>query len=110
MIINRYSQINWGVDRSELSHGELAAFVSYAISFPDSFTALIDTYDVLRYGEIQMIISYTVSFRSGVINFLAVTLALHDCGYRALGVRIDSGDVSYLSKEVRRRFKKVAQA
>ncbi|GMR47509.1 hypothetical protein PMAYCL1PPCAC_17704 [Pristionchus mayeri] len=87
--------INWGVARSELSQGELASFVAYAIAFPTSFLALIDTYDVLR---------------SGVINFLSVALALHDCGYRSLGVRIDSGDLSYLSKEIRIRFKKVAQA
>lgn len=33
---------------TEASSGEFAAFVAYAISFPDSFLALIDTYDVVR--------------------------------------------------------------
>jgi hypothetical protein len=34
---------------SEASDGELAAFVSYALAFPEGFLALIDTYDVARY-------------------------------------------------------------
>lgn len=86
-------EIRWGVVQSEVSEGELTAFVAYAIAFPDTFLALIDTYDVLR---------------SGVINFCAVSLALHDLGYRSMGCRIDSGDLSYLSKELRQRFVKVA--
>ncbi|CAB3405723.1 unnamed protein product [Caenorhabditis bovis] len=86
-------QFSWGVVQSEVSEGELAAFVAYAIAFPAAFLALIDTYDVLR---------------SGVVNFVAVTLALHEIGYKSLGCRIDSGDLSYLSKELRASFIKVA--
>ena len=35
--------------RDEAHDGELAAFASYAIAFPDGFLALVDTYDVTKY-------------------------------------------------------------
>lgn len=78
----------------EASDGELAALVSYAIAFPDGFMALVDTYDVKR---------------SGLLNFCAVALALNDLGYRAIGIRIDSGDLAYLSQEARESFEKIAE-
>ncbi len=34
--------------KEEAHDGELAAFASYAIAFPDGFLALVDTYDVTR--------------------------------------------------------------
>ncbi|KAI3722594.1 hypothetical protein L2E82_33634 [Cichorium intybus] len=73
----------------ETNQSELAAFVSYALAFPNNFLALVDTYDVMR---------------SGVPNFCAVALALNDMGYRAKGIRLDSGDLAYLSCETRNFF------
>merc|ERR1719391_1677646 len=79
--------------RDEAHDGELAAFASYAIAFPDGFLALVDTYDVTK---------------SGLLNFAAVAMALHDLGYTAIGIRIDSGDLAYLSLVARETFQKVA--
>lgn len=75
--------------------GELAAFIAYAQAFPDSFLALIDTYDTLE---------------SGILNFLAVSLALNTLGYRPRGIRLDSGDLAYLSKRCRQAFVEVSRA
>ncbi|XP_070523933.1 nicotinate phosphoribosyltransferase isoform X4 [Cardiocondyla obscurior] len=82
-----------GALASQASNGELAALISYAVAFPERFTALVDTYDVKR---------------SGLLNFCAVALALNDLGYKALGIRIDSGDLAYLSNVARDIFEKIA--
>jgi nicotinate phosphoribosyltransferase len=74
------------------NEGELAAFLGYAMAFPKNFLALIDTYDTLR---------------SGILNFCAVAIVLFRLGYYPLGVRLDSGDLAYLSKECRRIMKDV---
>lgn len=74
--------------------GELTAFVAYAISWPNSFYVLVDTYNTLK---------------SGLINFCAVALALIELGYKPGGIRLDSGDLSYLSKEAREYFRRVAE-
>ncbi|EOA18766.1 hypothetical protein CARUB_v10007362mg [Capsella rubella] len=74
---------------SETNQSELAAFISYALAFPNSFLALVDTYDVMK---------------SGIPNFCAVALALNELGYKAVGIRLDSGDLAYLSTEVRKFF------
>ncbi|XP_012254516.2 nicotinate phosphoribosyltransferase isoform X2 [Athalia rosae] len=78
---------------SEASDGELAALISFAIAFPEGFMALVDTYDVKR---------------SGLLNFCAVALALAELGYHAVGIRIDSGDLAYLSTTAREVFEKIA--
>jgi len=75
---------------SETSHSEMAAFISYALAFPTNFQALVDTYDVMR---------------SGLPNFCAVSLALDELGYKAHGIRLDSGDLAYLSTQAREFFR-----
>ncbi|XP_049789366.1 nicotinate phosphoribosyltransferase isoform X1 [Schistocerca nitens] len=82
------------ISDNEASDGEMAALISFAIAFPEGFTALVDTYDVKR---------------SGLLNFCAVALAMNDLGYRAQGIRIDSGDLAYLSNKAREIFETVAQ-
>ncbi|XP_071804293.1 nicotinate phosphoribosyltransferase-like isoform X2 [Asterias amurensis] len=72
--------------------GELAAFIAFALAFPQSFLILVDTYDVLK---------------SGIANFCAVALALNEVGYQSVGIRIDSGDLAYQSVQIRDTFKTV---
>jgi nicotinic acid phosphoribosyltransferase len=47
--------------------------------------------------------------RSGLPNFCTVAMALNDFGYSPKGIRLDSGDLAYLSHVVRQNFKKVAE-
>lgn len=44
-----------------------------------------------------------------MLNFCAVALALNDQGYRPVGIRIDSGDLAYLSCLARKNFVEVAE-
>ncbi|XP_020277585.1 nicotinate phosphoribosyltransferase isoform X2 [Pseudomyrmex gracilis] len=57
----------------------------------------------LRRGELG-----ELYVRSGLLNFCAVALALNDLGYQAIGIRIDSGDLAYLSNIARDTFEKLA--
>jgi len=74
------------------NEGELASFIAYAQAFPKGFLALVDTYDTLK---------------SGVPNFICVALGLLKLGYKPLGVRLDSGDLSYLSRGTRRMLREM---
>lgn len=66
---------------------ELAAFRAYAEVFPDTCILLVDTYDTLK---------------SGIPNAITVARELRAKGHELAGVRIDSGDLAYLSREARR--------
>ncbi|KAM7176158.1 nicotinate phosphoribosyltransferase isoform 2-T2 [Macrochelys suwanniensis] len=74
------------VPQDRVNPGELAAFVSYAIAFPHHFQGLVDTYCIMG---------------SGIPNFCAVALALNQLGYRAIGIRVDSGDLGKQAREIR---------
>ncbi|HWQ88949.1 MAG TPA: nicotinate phosphoribosyltransferase [Desulfitobacteriaceae bacterium] len=67
---------------------ELEAFRAYARTYPDNCTFLVDTYNVLKSGVPNAI---------RVFNEEIVTR-----GFRPLGIRIDSGDITYLSREARK--------
>ncbi|KAH9402124.1 hypothetical protein TYRP_016698 [Tyrophagus putrescentiae] len=82
------------ISGSESSSIEFIAFISYAHSFPNGFMALVDTYDLIK---------------SGILNFCAVALALDKLGYRAVGIRIDSGDLAYQSIVAYNIFSRVAK-
>lgn len=75
--------------------GELAAFIAYAAAFPDTFLCLIDTYETLQ---------------SGLLNFCLVALVLDDLGHTPRGIRLDSGDLAYLSNECARVFTSMAES
>ena len=64
---------------------ELTAFRTYARLYPDACILLVDTYDVLK---------------SGVPNAIRVFQEMRDAGIplKGYGIRIDSGDLAYLSK------------
>lgn len=67
---------------------EYEAFKAYAEVYPDNCTLLIDTYDILK---------------SGVVNAIKVAKdVLIPMGKRLKGVRIDSGDLAYFSKKLRK--------
>ena len=65
---------------------ELDAFRAYAEIFPQACMLLVDTYDTLR---------------SGVPNAITVFNELRAKGYEPIGIRLDSGDLAYLSKRAR---------
>lgn len=70
----------------ESHDNEITAFRRYAESHPDNSIFLVDTYDTLR---------------SGVPNAITVAKEMERRGYRLLGIRLDSGDLAFLSKKAR---------
>ena len=68
---------------------EYTAFKTYANMYPDNCTLLVDTYDTLK---------------SGVPNAIRVFREFQEAGkpLKKYGIRLDSGDLAYLSKEARK--------
>ncbi|SCW58423.1 nicotinate phosphoribosyltransferase [Eubacterium ruminantium] len=92
------ADINYGVPAiGTMAHSwiqffpsEYESFKAYAEVFPDTCTLLIDTYDILN---------------SGLPNAIRVAHeVLEPMGKRLKGVRIDSGDLAYFSKKIRKKL------
>lgn len=72
----------------QLFDSELDAFCAYAREYPENCILLVDTYDTIN---------------SGIPNAIeAFRKELVPNGYRPKGIRIDSGDLAYLSKKIRK--------
>lgn len=72
----------------QLFSDEYTAFKTYAEKYPDSCMLLVDTYNVLK---------------SGIPNAIKVfDDVLKPLGRRPLGIRIDSGDITYITKRARK--------
>lgn len=72
----------------QMFDNEYDAFAAYARIYPDNCTLLVDTYNVLK---------------SGIKNAIKVfDDVLKPLGKRPVGIRIDSGDITYLSKRARK--------
>ncbi len=67
---------------------EQDAFAAYADVFPDDSVFLVDTYNTV----------------AGIKKAVAVAQSLREHGHELSGIRLDSGDLAYLSKEGRRLF------
>ncbi|MFO7935292.1 MAG: nicotinate phosphoribosyltransferase [Bacteroidales bacterium] len=91
---NVFSAFQYGLQSSgTMAHSwvqsfedELEAFRTFAKIFPEQCILLVDTYDTLE---------------SGVPNAIKVGLEMEKQGKKLLGIRLDSGDLSYLSKKAR---------
>ena len=72
----------------QMFDSELEAFLTYARNYPEDCTLLVDTYNVLK---------------SGIPNAIkAFDTEVVPRGFRPKGIRIDSGDITYLSKKARK--------
>jgi nicotinate phosphoribosyltransferase len=67
---------------------EPSAFSAYARAMPNNCVFLVDTYDTLQ----------------GIDNAIAAAHELRKQGHEIVGIRLDSGDLAYLSIEARRRL------
>ena len=76
-------------DDNDYRKSELTAFRSFAKSYPNNCILLVDTYNVLK---------------SGVPNAIKVFKEMRENGIqsKSFGIRIDSGDLAYLTKKARK--------
>lgn len=92
---NTYADMRFGIPaKGTMGHmwiqsfdSELEAFRQFVKAFPEGAVLLVDTYDTLR---------------SGVPNAITVAKEMEERGQRLLGIRLDSGDLAYLSIEARK--------
>ncbi len=92
---NTWTDVHFGVPAGgTMAHSwvqsfdtELESFIAYAQAYPDECTLLVDTYNTLR---------------SGIPNAVKVAHeVLEPMGKRLQAIRLDSGDIAYLSKKAR---------
>lgn len=92
---NVYSAFNNNLDVSgtmahswiESFDSELEAFRKFADLYPDNSVLLVDTYDTVY---------------SGIPNAIQVAREMRENGQQLVGVRLDSGDLAYMSKKSRK--------
>eukprot|EP00826_Nyctotherus_ovalis_P024017 TRINITY_DN1851_c0_g2_i10.p1 TRINITY_DN1851_c0_g2~~TRINITY_DN1851_c0_g2_i10.p1 ORF type:complete len:444 (-),score=116.27 TRINITY_DN1851_c0_g2_i10:175-1506(-) len=88
---NHYrNELNW----THTNYSELLAFLNYASCNVEGYLALVDSYNTIE---------------SGVKNFLITALVLAEVGVKPVGIRLDSGDLSELSKAARKIFTEVGE-
>lgn len=92
---NLLSQSQQSIETGLGRSSELRAFIDFACIYPENFLVLVDTYDTIKIG---------------LINFCVVAIALLKFGYKPVGIRIDSGDLAYLSLVARELFGQVSKA
>lgn len=68
---------------------EYQAFSEFAKTFPENCILLVDTYNTLE---------------SGVPNSIKVAREMEQRGHKLMGIRLDSGDLAYLSKKARKQL------
>ncbi|MEA1888068.1 MAG: nicotinate phosphoribosyltransferase [Bacteroidota bacterium] len=92
---NTYSARNFGFQSTgTMAHSwvqsfdnEIDSFRKFVRLYPDSSILLVDTYDTLKYG---------------VPNAITVAKEMEKEGHKLSGIRLDSGDLAYMSKKSRR--------
>ena len=72
---------------------ELTAFREFVRAFPEHCILLVDTYDTLK---------------KGVPNAITMAKEMENRGEKLFGIRLDSGDLAYLSKKARNMLDDVA--